>query len=247
MAVNIFQYNYLSRNPIEQAMRHFGKKFNTDKKILDIGCGKKPYAKYFKCQYLGLDPFDTQNADIVADSWDIPSENNIFDGIILNQSLEHIKKTDETIAEIKRILKPGGIGIITAPQTMKNHGIIVPSKKEALNNFDKDKLNYWRHDYFRFTKFGLIYLFRDFEILEIKETSGYFSTILQLINYFLYSLGKELFFPVYFFNNILALFLDKLFYFVSKSGVSIFKYFYTITYESLTLNYILIIKKNSLL
>jgi len=241
--MNIFQFNYLSRIPIEQAMVKFGKKFKSNSEVLDIGCGKKPYAKYFKCNYVGLDPFNTQDADIVADSWNIPSENDHFDGVILNQSLEHIKKTDETIAEISRILKPGGIGIITVPHTMKIHGIMVPSKEELLNNFDKDRLNYWRHDYFRFTKFGLIYLFRNFEILEIEETSGYFGTILQLINYFLYSIGKNLFFPIYFLNNILALFFDKIIYFISRSGISIFKNFYDIIYKSLPLNYVLIIRK----
>src|SRR4030042_4605339 len=164
---NIFSSNYLNRAPIEKAMKAFAKNFSPNQKILDIGCGNKPYKKFFKCKYIGLDPYPGTKADSVANAWEIPCQDNEFDGIIANQSLEHIAKTQETIAEIKRVLKPDGLCIITVPQVMKTHSQPRPSSEINLNNFDKNKILYFNIDYFRFTKFGLILLFKDFQILDI--------------------------------------------------------------------------------
>lgn len=242
---NIFSSNYLSRKPIESATRKFAEKFDKNKKVLDIGCGHKPYSKYFKCQYIGLDPFKETGADIIADAWNIPVPDNEFDGVILNQSLEHIEKTSETIAEIKRVLKPGGLCLVTAPQTMKTHSVPMPSENAGLDNFDKSKIKYWHVDFYRFTKFGLIYLFKDFKIIEIKETNGYFLTIFQLINYFFSSFGLRIIFtPIFFLNNILGTIIEALFIMIGASNIKIARKFNDLIYNSLTLNYILIVKNN---
>lgn len=243
---NIFSSNFLSRKPVEKAMKKFANNFNSDMKVLDIGCGNKPYESYFDCEYVGLDPFEDTKADVVADAWDIPLPDNEFDGIILNQSLEHIKKTNETISEIKRVLKPGGLCIITVPQAMKNHSIPVPSKEIELSNFNKEEIRYWNNDFYRFTKFGLLYLFRDFDVLELKETSGYFGTISQLINYFFTSLAqiRPIFYPIFFVSNVIGYTLDIAFSLLNATNIKIFKKFYELIYLSLALNYILIIKKN---
>lgn len=234
--ITIFSSNYLARKPIEKAMKKFAKNFDVNQKVLDIGCGKKPYAKYFFCKYIGLDPYKEINPDIVAKAWKIPVPDNSFDGIVLNQSLEHIEKTQETISEIKRVLKPGGLGIITAPQTMKVHSLPVP--------YNKFGIKYWHNDFYRFTKFGLINLFKNFEIISIKETNGYFGTIFQLINYFFASFGiKYLFIPVFLINNILGFTTDTFFYLISSPDIALFKKIRNLIYTTLTLNYILIIKK----
>lgn len=244
---NLFSNNYLARKPIEAAMQKFAKNFSTDQKILDIGCGHKPYKKFFRCKYIGLDPYPHQaEVDIIANAWDIPVKNNEFDGIILNQSLEHIEKINETILEIKRVLKPGGLCIITAPQTMRNHSTPIPSNQIKLNNFDKNEIRFFNVDYFRFTKFGLIKLFKDFDILELKETNGYFGTIIQLINYFFAAFRpiKIVLSPFYLIFNIIGIALDNLFYLMKKLNVRIYNKFYEIIYLSLTLNYVMIVKKN---
>ncbi len=241
---NIFSNNYLSRGPIEIAMKKFARNFHSDQKVLDIGCGKKPYVKYFSCKYTGLDPYREVKPDIIANAWEIPVSENSFDGIIFNQSLEHIEKTAETILEIKRVLKPGGSCIITVPQTMKIHSLPLSSQNSEYNNFDKANIPYWNNDFYRFTKFGLIYLFRDFQILELKEISGYFGTLFQMMNYFFASLNiRYIFTPIYFVNNILGLFFDFIFFILSKINIRVFKRFYETIYLSLTLNYIMIVKK----
>lgn len=241
---NLFSNNYLNRRPIEKAMERFAKKFNPEMKVLDIGCGNKPYARYFKCEYVGLDPFEDTKADVIADAWDIPFPDNEFDGIILNQSLEHIEKTEKTISEIKRVLKPGGLCIITVPQIMKTHSIPVSSEKIKLNNFDKKEIPYWNNDFYRFTKFGLITLFQDFKILTVQQNTYYFGTIFQLINYFFAGFGIDwLFSPIYFINNCLGKLLDEMSLLISKIPLQFFKKFRIFILESLTIDNIFIIKK----
>lgn len=242
--ITIFSSNYLSRFPVELEMQEFSKNFNEDNKVLDIGCGSKPYAKYFNCKYVGLDPFES-TAEIKANAWEIPVSDNEFDGIILNQSLEHIEKTAETISEIKRVLKLGGLCIVTVPQTMKTHSTPQPSQNSGYNNFDKNKVKYWNVDFYRFTKFGLIYLFRDFKIVKIKETNGYFSTLLQLINYFFSSFGLGIvFMPIFLINNLMGIALDWIFNAIGSIKIKLLQKFKDLIYDSLTLNYILIVKKD---
>jgi len=243
--ITLFSFNYLSRKPIEKAMKEFSKNFPPETKILDIGCGDKPYASYFSCQYIGLDPFPGTKADVQAPAWDLPFKDNEFDGIILNQSLEHIMKIDATISEIRRVLKQGGLGIITAPQTVRNHSTPIPSQNCEFDNFDKSAIRYWNNDFYRFTKFGLIYLFRDFQITILKETSGYFGTIFQLINYFFASVKeiRVLFTPVFFISNLFGLVFDSFFGMILKIKLPYFREIDEILYRSLTLNYILIIRK----
>lgn len=241
--LNIFSSNYISRKPVDLAMRKFAENFDDHQKVLDIGCGNKPYAKYFKCKYIGVDSIKNNKVDVIADAWEIPFKDNEFDGIILNQSLEHIEKTSETIKEIGRLLKSNGVCIVTVPQTMKNHSVSLSSSEAPFDNFNKDRIKYWNVDFFRFTKFGLICLFKNFQIIKLKETSGYFGTIFQLINYFFASLNIRLIFiPIYFISNICGLSIDFLFFLLSKINTPIFKRFYETIYLSLTLNYIMIIR-----
>jgi len=242
---NIFSYNFLNRRPVEKAMRDFAENFMEKNTVLDIGCGNKPYEKYFFCEYVGLDPFPGTKANVCAPAWEIPFSENTFDGVILNQSLEHIMKTEKTISEIKRVLKPGGFCIVTVPHTMRNHSTPIPSRKCEFDNFNKSEIRYWNNDFYRFTKFGLIYLFRDFKITKLEETSGYFGTLFQLVNYFFASFRpvRLIFTPLYFLNNVLGVAFDSFFKLFLSSSLPYFREADEIVYRSLPLNYILIAEK----
>lgn len=245
---SLFSSTYLSRKPVELAMQNFAKRFRASQSVLDIGCGKKPYARLFHSKYVSVDPLKIVTPDIVAPAWDIPVSDNSFDGVILNQSLEHISDTKGTIAEIKRILKPGGLCIITVPHTMKNHSEpIAIEKTDHVPYVNANEVPYWHEDYYRFTKFGLISLFeKDFKIETIYETSGYAGTIAQLINYFFASFGsvRILFVPIFFTNNLLGWLLDSLFLRLSRTNLPGCKKFYNLIYSTLPLNYVLTLKKH---
>jgi SAM-dependent methyltransferase len=239
--LTLFSENYLARKPIEKAVQDFARLFDTGKKILDVGCGEKPYAHYFTCQYVGLGSFQKSKADVIADAWNTEFPDNSFDGILLNQSLEHIEKTAETIREVKRILKPGGRVLVTVPQTMPNHGYPLSSQKAPYQNFDTGQMRYWKEDYWRFTKFGLVSLFRDFTIEKAVESNSYVTTLIQLWNYFLASFGLGILFaPFYFINNTCALLLEAFFTAIASLPLSSAKKYDELINRSLTLNYILV-------
>lgn len=244
--MNIFSSNFLSRQPIDHAMRDFGQRFSPNQRVLDIGCGKKPYRQFFACEYVGVDSAASVKPDIVADAWNIPLKDESFDGIVLNQSLEHIAQTEKTVREIMRLLKPGGFAVVTVPHAMRTHSSPLPANQAPVHNFNPGDHRSWRVDYYRFTKFGLMYVFRDFETISITETSGYGGTLFQLSNYFLASLGPPwIFFPFYATNNLLGLTLDKIFSLLAATKIPLCVKFHEYVYLSLPVNYVCIFKKPS--
>lgn len=243
--VSIISSNFLNRLPIEETAKSFAKQLPPAAKILDIGCGHKPYAHYFTGQYTGLDHTPGPRVDLVCDSASIPLPSASFDAILATQTLEHTERLRQTVSEIERLLKPGGYCFISVPLAMKVHATPQASRRSPYHNFDPAKIPYWHTDFWRFTPFGLISLFQNFRIVVLKETSGYAGTLLQLANYFLSSFGiPYLFVPVYVVTNIVGLLTDDLIRLLCKnSRLPLARKFYWLIYASLPLNYILIARK----
>jgi len=154
------------------------KKYATGK-LIDIGCGEKPYlqmAAPFIDDHVGLDRkwmyHDNSNVDIFGTAVDIPVADNQFDTVLCTDVLEHLPEPKAAVAEAFRVLKPGGYGIYTVPLFWHLH-------EEP-------------YDYYRFTRFGLDYMFKEagFEIIEIKALSGFFAMVGQETAYFLNSLRR---------------------------------------------------------
>lgn len=242
---HLFSNNFLVNRPIELAMQKFAARFSAQHQVLDIGCGYKPYQHFFPCRYVGADPLPAVHPDIVCPAWRVPCPDQFFEGIILNQSLEHILRPAATIKEVYRLLKPGGYLIITAPQTMKNHSVAIPSTDAPFQNFDRQAQPYWQNDFFRFTKYGLISLCRRFSIIDIYETTGYFGSIFQLFNYFFASTTRQHSYlaPIYFLNNVAGLTLDRLARFYITFNLPLANKFNYFIFSSLTINLILIAQK----
>lgn len=72
---------------------------------LDIGCGANKQAG---C--IGLDIAPLPGVDVVhdLDKYPYPFEDNTFDTIYCYSVLEHVDRVMQTMAELHRILKPGG-------------------------------------------------------------------------------------------------------------------------------------------
>lgn len=241
---NLFSSNYLANRPIELAMKTFAKQFVSTQKILDIGCGHKPYRRFFHSHYYGVDVVPLPDVDYVAPAWHIPVDSASFDGVVLNQSLEHITKTVETIAEIKRILKPGGKALISVPHTVHNHGERMPLKKAPFP-IDSSVTAGWQDDFYRFTRYGLLYLCRDFKVLSLVPTTGFWATQLQLTNYFWAQLQLDwLFRPLYAVNNCLGLAADGVAKLLLHTPFPTLHRFYSNVYDTLTINYIMVIQKH---
>jgi len=90
------------------------------KRVLDVGCGKGRFARVFhelqpEAELWGLDiseqmlrfvpePIRTRAGSMT----ELPFENGYFDHAYATESLEHAVEIDKAVAEICRVVKPGG-------------------------------------------------------------------------------------------------------------------------------------------
>lgn len=103
-----------------------------NKRILDAGAGELKnkklcshlnYVSQDFCSYEGVGDgkglqmgvWDTSRIDIACDITDIPEPAESFDIILCSEVFEHIPDPLQALKEFKRLLKPGGILILTAP------------------------------------------------------------------------------------------------------------------------------------
>jgi SAM-dependent methyltransferase len=130
-------------------------------RLLDVGCGSKPYAAIFTPhvdEYVGLErrgSFELTAAaasgapDVYYDGGRMPFEDESFDTILCIQVIEHTPEPQALLEEIARVLRPGGLLVLSAPFAFRLH-------EEP-------------HDYFRYTPFGLDAICRQVG-LTIEET-----------------------------------------------------------------------------
>lgn len=100
------------------------------KKILDVGCGRRSYEKFIdkSNNYIGLEvDLENKETNKLADEFyngiDLPYENDHFDILLCMQVLEHAIDSEKLISEFYRVLKPEGIVYITVPFIWGEHEI----------------------------------------------------------------------------------------------------------------------------
>lgn len=143
-------------------------------KLLDIGCGSKPYENLCNVEeYIGLEIDDEGNrnhkyADIFYDGKTIPFGNSEFDSVLATQVFEHVFNPNQFLQEINRVTKKGGLLLMTVPFVWDEH--------EQPN------------DYARYTSFGLKHILSEngFEIVEHRKSNNGIEVIFQLINDYLF-------------------------------------------------------------
>lgn len=129
-------------------------------KMLDFGCGSKPYKILFKVEeYIGLD-YDGEGhshageqIDHYYDGKKIPFNDNTFDSVFTTEVFEHIFNLPEILPELHRVMKKDALILITCPFAIAEHETPV--------------------DFGRYSSFGLRYLMETygFEIV-VQEKLG---------------------------------------------------------------------------
>ena len=165
---------YFARRGLYKAIKDFSPYLNG--RLLDIGCGTKPYAKLFFCdEYIGLeiDSPETRLKDIANFYYDgttFPFEGEQFDSVLCNQVFEHVFNPDFFISEISRVLKPSGKLLLSVPFVWDEH--------EQPN------------DYARYTSFALKFMLEKhgFRLISQIKTCADATIIFQLINAYLYKI-----------------------------------------------------------
>ena len=165
---------FIARRGLLKSIKELGKEITG--KTLDVGCGTKPYEKFFNSsEYIGLEIETTMNrsikqADCFYDGKKFPFGVAEFDSVVTNQVLEHVFNPDEFLSEINRVLKTNGKLLITVPFVWDEHE--------------------QPYDYARYSSFGLKSLLekQGFEIIKHHKSVNDFGVVIQLMNAYLYKM-----------------------------------------------------------
>ena len=130
---------------------------NNKDKILDLGCGDKPYYhEDMQGKVICLDISKNSRAHIVSDANSLPFKPNSFDKVVSVNSFYYFKNPFDVVKSINKILKKGGKLVLIVPFFYPIHD--VPDDK------------------YRFTEYGLRALLEeDFRIERIETIGGVFN------------------------------------------------------------------------
>ena len=139
-------------------------------RILDVGCGALPYKSLFtrSCrEYLGCDLFPGTDGVVRCSAEELSFQSETFDAVLSFQLLEHVRRPWKVVQECARVLKKGGLLLLTAPFMFPHHSS--------------------PNDFFRYTHEGLSALAGDagFEVESITAQCSSLSTIMLLFNCYL--------------------------------------------------------------
>ncbi|HGE71657.1 TPA: class I SAM-dependent methyltransferase [Candidatus Poribacteria bacterium] len=137
------------RSPIwDKRVAEIIKNLGSEANVLDLGSGIRRRAKHI----INLEIDVLPNVDIVADGHNLPFKDAVFDAVIIEAVLEHVKDPKRIISEVKRILRPSGYICVAIPFMQGYHAS--PT------------------DYQRYTIDGLNELLSDFEMVECGSCVG---------------------------------------------------------------------------
>jgi SAM-dependent methyltransferase len=157
---------------IERAVRAFARSLPAASRVLDAGAGECRHARYFAAhRYAAVDlgigdvAWNYRALDAVADLTALPFADGSFDACVNIVTLEHVREPAAALAEMARVLKPGGRLLLIVPHEWEVHQA--------------------PHDYFRYTRYGVAWLLQraGFTAADIRPVGGWFRlTSRRLLN-----------------------------------------------------------------
>lgn len=155
---------------IRRSVERFAAGLEAGGRVLDVGCGLKPYEECFaNATYVGIDVEESgreaseKTADAYFNGLDIPYDEEDFDAVLCTEVLEHCVDPTRLLAEMHRVLKPGGRLLVTVPFIWGLHET--------------------PYDFRRYSVFGIERAMREagFEIAESAQLEGGIDAIRMLV------------------------------------------------------------------
>jgi SAM-dependent methyltransferase len=159
---------YLLLRPIRDALVSTrGRYVQEGARILDVGAGAMPYYPLFAdlaSEYVGNDVEARPGLTSVSpiEALDLPDAS--FDVVLCTQVLEHVRHPQQALAEIARVLSPGGHVLLTTHGVYPHH---------------PDPGDYWR-----WTQQGFEAMFedaKDLTLVELRPLAGSAATLAMLV------------------------------------------------------------------
>jgi SAM-dependent methyltransferase len=163
------------RRPLAEWLRREGAAA-AGKRVLDVGCGVKPYYPFFAsaASYVGVDVKQNVAADLVGTVDALPVADGTFDVVLCTQVLEHVEDPGLAVRELHRVCAPGGRVLAST------HGVMV---------FHPNPEDLWR-----WTHTGLRRLFEregDWSALTVAPGAGSAECLTMLFATYLHLLAKR--------------------------------------------------------
>ncbi|HEX8553565.1 MAG TPA: class I SAM-dependent methyltransferase [Sphingomonas sp.] len=164
----LYQNTFLIRRALFKGIAPIARDMNG--RILDFGCGSKPYRSLFTaCEsYLGVDiaisghDHADSDVDVYYDGTTLPFADGDFDGVVAFEVFEHVFNIDDLLPELARVLRPGGALLLTIPFAWPEHEV--------------------PYDFARYTSFGIrnVVERNGFTIRSVTKTNGTVEALHQL-------------------------------------------------------------------
>jgi SAM-dependent methyltransferase len=148
-------------------------------RFIDLGCGSAPFWSALHAQverYEGVDLWP--RSDKVTFAGDVQTltmvQDGVYDSAICIEVLEHVPEPGRAIGTMARILKPGGVIVISVPHLSRLHDL--------------------PHDYFRFTEYGLRYLLgqNGLEVVSVQTKGGLLTFLVHQLSTLLLAVAWSL-------------------------------------------------------
>lgn len=135
--------------------------------ILDVGKSSRSCFDLYKpgqVTTLDINRFEDY-PDIIDDLCDpMHLDDEEFDGLVCLSVIEHVYEPQAAIDTLYRCLKPGGVAFVHVPFVFRYHA----------------PQDLYFQDYYRFTRDGVAYLFRNFEKITLYPVRGRLSSSMNL-------------------------------------------------------------------